>query len=816
MTKNLVVVESPAKAKTIERYLGDEYRVLASYGHVRDLPENPGKGKFGVDVDHDFAPEYVVSDDRRKQVEAIRRAAKTAEQVYLATDLDREGEAIAWHVAEAANVPAEKQRRVTFSEITEGAIRDAFAHPRSIDGHLVDAQQTRRIVDRLVGYTLSPLLSRKVRGGLSAGRVQSVAVRMVVEREREIRAFTAKEYWTLEALLETGGGERFAAEVVRIDGAKLDVGDEAAARGHAAALCGLRPRVAKVAVAGRRTNPAPPFTTSTLQQEASRKLGFSPKRTMSVAQRLYEGVDIGDGQVGLITYMRTDSTAMATVAMAEARDVIRARYGDPYVVPRGRVYRTKVRGAQEAHESIRPTSFGRDPDSLSGRLASDELRLYRLVWQRAIASQMAAKEIETTTVDLEAGRYALRATASRTTFDGFARVYTEGRDDAAEEREGQLPAVQEGDETSVVDVTPSQHFTEPPPRYTEATLIKALEDRGIGRPSTYAATISTILDRGYVKLVERRLRPEPIGEIVTDLLVEHFGEFVDPEFTARMEERLDEIARGEREWVPLLRDFYGPLRDLVDEKRRELRRRDFTTEPSDEVCSLGHPMVIRLGRYGRFLACSLYPEHQETRPLPEEAGDAAGSAEDGGKPAGGTLPGVGETCPECGQGTLVEKRGRFGPFVGCSRYPDCRYIRKDGPPPPPQLAFEVGCPKCGTGHLVARRARRTGKVFWGCSRYPACEFTTDFEPVGARHDADGGPVGRRGEGGICLACGADVPLPEGDLVGRALPGGPPDPEALAPRRRRSPGGRSQGGRRTRTGGTTRLTASRRVAGAGAA
>ncbi|MDA8202956.1 MAG: type I DNA topoisomerase, partial [Chloroflexi bacterium] len=348
MTKNLVVVESPAKAKTIERYLGDGYRVLASYGHVRDLPENPGRGKFGVDVDHDFAPEYVVSDNRRKQVEAIRRAAKTAEQVYLATDLDREGEAIAWHVAEAADVPREKQRRVTFSEITEGAIRDAFAHPRGIDEHLVDAQQARRIVDRLVGYTLSPLLSRKVRGGLSAGRVQSVAVRMVVEREREIRAFTAKEYWTLAALLETAGGDRFAAEIIRIDGAKVDVGDEATARRHADALRALRPRVEKVGVSSRKMNPAPPFTTSTLQQEASRKLGFSPKRTMSVAQRLYEGVDTGEGQVGLITYMRTDSTAIAGIAMAEAREVIRDRYGDPYVVPRGRVYRTKVRGAQEA------------------------------------------------------------------------------------------------------------------------------------------------------------------------------------------------------------------------------------------------------------------------------------------------------------------------------------------------------------------------------------------------------------------------------------------------------------------------------------
>jgi len=513
VSKNLVIVESPAKARTIERYLGDDYRVLASYGHVRDLPENPGKGKFGVDVDHDFAPEYVISEDRRKQVNEITKAAKSADTVFLATDLDREGEAIAWHVTEAANVPASKTQRVTFNEITEGAIRDAFAHPRQIDTNLVDAQQTRRIVDRLVGYTLSPLISRKVRSGLSAGRVQSVAVRLVVEREREISAFTAREYWTLEALLATKAGPTFAAEVVRIDGAALDVGDGETADRHASALRALEPRVTKISTRKQSRSPAPPFTTSTLQQEASRKLGFSPKRTMSVAQRLYEGADTPDGHVGLITYMRTDSTAIAGVAMGEARDVIRGRFGDRYTMPKGRVYKTKTKGAQEAHESIRPTSFQRDPDSLVGTLAADELRLYRLIWQRALASQMAAKELETTTIDLAAEPYELRASATKTLFDGFAAVYTEGRDDGADDDEGdrQLPAVAEGDTTTVRDVTPTQHFTEPPPRYTEATLIKALEENGIGRPSTYAATISTILDRGYVRVEERRLHPELIG-----------------------------------------------------------------------------------------------------------------------------------------------------------------------------------------------------------------------------------------------------------------------------------------------------------------
>jgi DNA topoisomerase I len=803
--KNLVIVESPAKARTIERYLGEDYRVLASYGHVRDLPENPGKGKFGVDVDNDFAPDYVVSEDRKKQVAEITKAAKSADTVFLATDLDREGEAIAWHVIEAAHVPAAKTQRVTFSEITESAIREAFAHPRQIDTNLVDAQQTRRIVDRLVGYTLSPLLARKVRAGLSAGRVQSVAVRLVVEREREIDAFTAREYWTLEASLATADGTAFPAEVVRIDGAALDVGDGETAERHAAALRELTPLVTKVGTRKQTRSPAPPFTTSTLQQEASRKLGYSPKRTMSIAQRLYEGADTPDGHVGLITYMRTDSTAIAGVAMGEARDVIRGRFGEPYTMPKGRVYKTKTKGAQEAHESIRPTSFRREPESLEGSLKPEELRLYRLIWQRAIASQMAAKEMETTSIELSAGPYDLRASATRTLFDGFSRVYTEGRDDdavAEDEEDRRLPPLAEGDATTVTDVTPTQHFTEPPPRYTEATLIKALEEHGIGRPSTYAATISTIVDRGYVVINERRLHPEVVAGIVTDLLVEHFGDYVDLAFTARMEEELDEVARGEREWVPLLRAFYGPLRDRVDEKRKVLKRADFTTEPTDEVCSEGHPMVIRLGRNGRFLACSLFPEHKESRPLPgDEAPPQAGE---------------GEVCPQCGEGTLVGKNGRFGPFVGCSRYPDCTYIKKEGPPPPDQLPFEVICPKNGDGHLVARRARRTGNVFWGCSAYPKCDFTTNFEPVGAIHDADEGPVARKGESGICLRCGAHVPLPEGvDLVGARLPGGPPNPEALAKPARG--GARRGGGRGSGTGdGRGRPAGSGRAGGTRAA
>ena len=819
MSGNLVIVESPAKAKTIERYLGPGYTVLASYGHVRDLPENPGKNQLGVDVDHDFAPVYEVVADRKRQLAAIQKAASKADLIFLATDLDREGEAIAWHVAEAAGLAPERTRRVTFSEITESAIKRAFEQPRSIDKNLVDAQQARRVVDRLVGYTLSPLLWRKVRAGLSAGRVQSVAVRLVVDREREIRAFTAREYWTLKAVLVAPNGETFEADLVRIGGKKPEIGDGETAERHAAAIRASRPVVVDVSVKKTNRTPAPPFTTSSLQQEASRKLGFSPKRTMSAAQRLYEGVETDDGQLGLITYMRTDSVALSSQAMAEAARVIESRFGPEYTTPKGRAFKTKTRNAQEAHEAIRPTSFHRDPDALSKRLGSDEARLYRLIWQRALASQMAAKEQETSSVDLAAEGYDLRANATRTTFDGFSRVYTEGHDDVEEEAECRLPELAKGDVAGVDSVEPQQHFTEPPPRYTEASLIKALEEHGIGRPSTYAATISTILDRGYVKVQERRLLPEPVGEIVTDLLVCHFGEFVDLEFTARMEDDLDDVADGKRDWVPVVRDFYTPFRARIEEKTKELRRADFTTRPSDEVCSEGHPMVIRLGRYGEFLACSMYPEHKETRELPGAGGNGTGTAGAGGADGAGE-PAPPEACPKCGPtegGILVQRRGRFGPFMGCSRYPDCDYIKKDGPPPPEPLAFEVPCPTCHQGHLTTRRARRTGSLFWGCSRYPKCDFTTSHEPLGAMHDVDDGPIGRNAEGGLCLVCGAAIDLTGRDeVVGQRLAGGEANPAALArptssrPRRtggsRSASGARSSGGRKTagtRTGGTRR-------------
>jgi DNA topoisomerase-1 len=818
MSGNLVIVESPAKAKTIERYLGPGYTVLASYGHVRDLPENPGKNQLGVDVEHDFAPVYEVVADRKKQLSAIQKAAAKADLIYLATDLDREGEAIAWHVAEAAHLAPEKTRRVTFSEITEAAIQRAFASPRAIDTNLVDAQQARRVVDRLVGYTLSPLLWRKVRAGLSAGRVQSVAVRLVVDRERMIRAFIAREYWTLKATLIAPDGTPFEADLVRIDGKKPEIADGETAEAHAAAIRAGTPVVTEVSVKKSSRTPAPPFTTSSLQQEASRKLGFSPKRTMSAAQRLYEGIETNEGQVGLITYMRTDSVALSSQAMAEAARTIEARFGPEYTTPRGRAFKTKTRNAQEAHEAIRPTSFDRDPETTARFLGKDEARLYRLIWQRALASQMAAKEQETTTVDLTADRYGLRATATRTTFDGFSRVYTEGQDDAEEEVECRLPELRQDDATTVDSVETQQHFTEPPPRYTEATLIKALEEHGIGRPSTYASTISTIVERGYVKVQERRLRPEPVGEIVTDLLVGHFGEFVDLEFTARMEDELDEVASGKRSWVPVVRDFYTPFRDRIELKTKELRRADFTTRPSDEVCSQGHPMVVRLGRYGEFLACSKYPEHKETRELPGPNAKSGEAGVNGTEPADQAPP---EACPVCGAsegGVLVQRRGRFGPFMGCSRYPDCNYIKKDGPPPPPPLPFEAICPTCKEGHLVTRRARRTGSLFWGCSRYPKCRYTTSHEPVGAVHDADDGPIGRNGEAGLCLVCGAPVELAgNAELIGLRMAGGEPNPEALTrsgsgrgrPRRTTSSSDDGHVGDTARRGAGARGTGARR-------
>ncbi len=723
---DLVIVESPAKAKTIERYLGDGYTVIASYGHVRDLPER----SLGVDVDGDFAPRYEPLKDRRKDLDRLAELARRADMVWLATDLDREGESIAWHIAQFAGLADDRVRRVTFSEITKSAIEAAFAHPRAINLDLVNAQQARRVIDRLVGYKLSPLVSSKIRRGLSAGRVQSVAVRLVVEREREIERFNPEEYWSLAVeLTRRGESGRFTAELTRIDGKKARVASAEKAAEHEAALRAAQYRVAAVTRTQQRKAAPPPFTTSTLQQEASRKLSFGAKRTMSVAQSLYEGIALPEGQVGLITYMRTDSLSIASGAVSEARGVIAERFGVDFVPDRPNAFKNRSRGAQEAHEAIRPSSFARSPESVRSHLKPDEYRLYELIWKRAIASQMSPARFDQVGVDVSAGRYTVHAGARKRVFDGYQAVYIEGRDDEEDERLTVLPDLRQDEPLDLASLTSEQHFTQPPPRYTEATLIKALEEHGIGRPSTYAPTIDTIRQRGYVAIKERRLSPEEPAFRVTDLLVEHFPEVVDLEFTARMEEQLDEVAAGRQEWVPMVRSFWDPFSAKVVEGRTKIAKQ---VEMTDIDCPLsGHKMMKRYGRNGWFLGCSAYPECKHTMPIPGEEPVIPPD-----------MPGVGEKCPACGEGTLSARTGRFGPFVGCDRYPECKHIVRQE-----RASERFGvCPKCSTGTVVTKHARRGRRPFWGCDRYPECDYSSWTRPASG-DGADGPAAGVAGRAG---------------------------------------------------------------------
>ncbi len=734
-TYNLVIVESPTKAKTIERYLGKGYKVLASRGHVRDLP----KKELGVDVESNFEPRYEIIPESKKVVSDLKKAASSANEVYLATDYDREGEAIAWHIIEAAKIDPTKARRVTFTEITESAIQEAFRTPREIDSALVDAQQARRVLDRLVGYKLSPFLWSKVRRNLSAGRVQSVALRLIVDREREIQNFVSKEYWTVEARLRREGApddEAFSAQLHKHKGKKPALDSESDARRHVKALSKASFRVGEIRKKQVRRNPPPPFTTSTLQQEASRKLGFTGSRTMAVAQQLYEGVELGsDGQVGLITYMRTDSVQLSREAVRGIVSEIAGRFGKEYLPAKPREYKTKSLGAQEAHEAIRPTDPAKDPESLRPYLSDDQFKLYRLIWQRTMACQMKEALFDKTSVDILAdGDYLLRATGQVRTFDGFMRVYTEGTDEEGNENgAGDLPALSEGEPLVLLDLVPEQHFTQPPPRYTDATLIKALEEFGIGRPSTYAPTVSTLLDRGYIRRENKKLIPEETGFVVTDFLIEHFPDIVDVGFTARMEEDLDEIASRKREWVPVIRDFYEEFERNLQKKDSEIERH---LEETDEKCdSCGATMVVRLGRYGRFLSCSRYPECKNSKPLsrPEEP-----------EPTG-------ESCPECGK-PLVRKQGRYGTFVGCSGYPECRYVKREN------KSTGAICPECKKGELVERRSRK-GKLFYSCDRYPDCKFASWKRPLAE-------PCPQCGEGTLfvdrnkarCASCGAEVDI----------------------------------------------------------
>jgi len=684
VAKSLIIVESPAKARTIKKFLPPRYVVKASVGHVRDLP----KSTLGVDVDNGFAPKYVTIKGKGDVIKELRAAAKDATDVLLATDPDREGEAIAWHLAELLKLPHPK--RIELHEITKEAALEAIKHPHEIDRNRVDAQQARRILDRLVGYKISPLLWAKVRAGLSAGRVQSVTVKLIVDREREIRAFVPQEYWTLTALLERPGTPPiFPAELVAIGGEKAAITTQAQADAALQGLEGAEYRVRSVRKREQRRNAAPPFTTSTLQQEASRKLRLRVRRTMQIAQGLYEGVDLGkDGTVGLISYMRTDSTRVSEQAQEAARAFIVERYGEEY--HGGKVYKVRE-GAQDAHEAIRPTSVARTPESMAPFLKRDELRLYKLIWERFVASQMTPAVYDQTTADIDAGRYTFRATGSVMKFAGYTKVYEEGRDDEVESPQNgtldakgkrvPLPPLDEGQLLDLERLEPKQHFTEPLPRYTEATLVKALEEKGIGRPSTYSTIVETIQARNYAEQRERRFYPTELGFAVTDLLQEHFKDIMDLNFTASMEDRLDKVEEGQQNWVQVLEQFYGPFAAALATAEEKLPRMKIEDEPTDEICpACGRPMVIKTGRFGRFISCSGYPECKTTRPILKETG---------------------AECPKDG-GKIVERRSKRGrTFYGCANYPKCDFVSWDRVVP-------GRCPTCGS-HVVEKQ-RRGGAV----------------------------------------------------------------------------------------------------------
>ncbi len=696
-TNRLVIVESPAKARTVGKFLGSAYRVRASVGHVRDLL----RSQLSVDVENDFEPRYRVPKEKAQVVKELQGEVKNAAEVYLATDPDREGEAIAWHLIEAAKIDEDQARRVVFHEITRDAIEQAFSHPRAIDMQLVNAQQARRILDRLVGYKISPILWDKVRSRLSAGRVQSVALRLVVEREREIQAFVPVEYWSIEAELAKEETRRqkkrpsFIAKLWRINGQEVDLKTESDTVKIVDDLENATYTVARVDKRERRRNPSPPFTTSTMQQEASRRLGFTARRTMGVAQGLYEGVDIGpEGTVGLITYMRTDSTNVAEVAQREAREFIGGKYGQHFMPPQPPVYKTRAKGAQEAHEAIRPTSVFRTPEAMKPYLERDQFRLYEIIWKRFVASQMAAAIMDVTTVDIDARpahrpdgelpTYLFRATGSIIKFPGFLVLYEEAREEGegpAEEGEGKiLPPLTVGEILDLIRLIPEQHFTQPPPRYSEATLVKALEEYGIGRPSTYAPIISTIQQRGYVERVDRRLFPTELGFTVNDLLVAHFPEIVDVGFTAQMESNLDLIASGEREWVPVLREFYDPFAVTVTRAEANMPKVEMAPEYTGETCEkCGSPMIVKVGRYGRFVACSNFPACRNAKAYQIKTG---------------------AICPECG-GDLVEKKTRRNRvFYGCANYPTCNFATWQKPLAQP-------CPACGG--LLTQASKDTAK-----------------------------------------------------------------------------------------------------------
>ncbi|WP_088361888.1 type I DNA topoisomerase [Bacillus cereus] len=679
MSDYLVIVESPSKAKTIEKYLGKKYKVVASMGHVRDLP----KSQMGIEVKNNFTPKYITIRGKGPVLKDLKSAAKKAKKVYLAADPDREGEAIAWHLANTLNVDVESDCRVVFNEITKDAIKESFKHPRAINMDLVDAQQARRILDRLVGYNISPLLWKKVKKGLSAGRVQSVAVRLIIEREREIQNFEPEEFWTIKTEF-VKGKDTFEASFYGVDGEKVQLTNETQVNEIIEQMKDNAFSVENVTRKERKRNPALPFTTSSLQQEAARKLNMRAKKTMMLAQQLYEGIDLGkQGTVGLITYMRTDSTRISETAQTEARTYITEAYGTEYIGAEKKK-ETKKSNAQDAHEAIRPTSVMRKPEELKSFLGRDQLRLYKLIWERFVASQMASAIMDTVTARLINNNVQFRASGSVVKFPGFMKVYVESKDDGAEEKDKMLPPLEVGETVFSKDLEPKQHFTQPPPRYTEARLVRTLEELGIGRPSTYVPTLETIQKRGYVGLDNKRFVPTELGEIVIELILEFFPEIINIEFTANMEQSLDEVEEGNANWVKIVDDFYVGFEPRLEKAEKEMREVEIKDEPAGEDCELcNHPMVFKMGKYGKFMACSNFPDCRNTKPIVKE---------------------IGVTCPKCDKGQIIERRSNKKKrlFYGCGTYPECDFVSWDKP---------IGrkCPKC-EGMLVEKKLKKGVQV----------------------------------------------------------------------------------------------------------
>jgi len=689
---SLVIVESPAKAKTIGKYLGSKYIVKASMGHVRDLP----KSQIGVEVENDFSPKYITIRGKGSVLKELKDASKKVKKIYLAADPDREGEAIAWHLAHVLDVDEKDTCRVVFNEITKQAVRDAFKNPRPINMDLVNAQQARRILDRLVGYKVSPLLWKKIKKGLSFGRVQSVAVKIILDRENEISEFVPEEYWSITAKLKTGGSS-FEAKFHQYKGEKIELKNERQVQEILKSIEKAKFSVVDVKEKERLRHPAAPFTTSSLQQEAARKLNFRAAKTMSIAQQLYEGVDLGkEGTVGLITYMRTDSTRIATSAQEEAKQYILDKFGEAYAPETPRQYSKKAASAQDAHEAIRPTSAMRDPESVKEFTTRDQYRLYKLIWDRFMASQMTSAVLDTMSVDIAAGEATFRAVGSKIRFPGFMKVYVEGNDDGnANEDDKFLPPLAKGEELAKESIEPKQHFTQPPPRYTEARLVRTLEELGIGRPSTYAPTLETIQKRGYVAIEDKKFVPTELGELLIEQTEQFFPEILDVEFTAHMEEDLDHVEEGSEDWVRVLSEFYKSFEKRLRVAEEEMRKVEIEDEVSDEICEkCGRPMVYKLGRFGKFLACSGFPECRNTKPIVKD---------------------IGVTCPKCKEGHVVERRSKKGRvFYGCDRYPECDFVSWDKPSPKP-------CPKCGS-MLVEKRNKQGGKL-----QCTSCDYVEAIE-----------------------------------------------------------------------------------------